>query len=141
VLADGGDVAQGPEDVEPLLERGIVELDQRDDRLRDRRGVGQRLAPLRLAHWIRGQELVPDDAFHPPRAAVTEVVVEQVGVRQRGVVPDERLERLVATLEEPMAIRGVIEEVDVRVDDLATSIGLAHRNAGLPAIERSYATG
>ena len=65
VLADGGDVCQGPVGVEPLREPGIAEVDERDQRLRDRRGLGECLPPARLAHRILGEELVPDDALHP----------------------------------------------------------------------------
>ena len=113
---------EGPVGVEPLRERGIAEVDERDDRLRDRRRVGQRLPPARLAHRILGEELVPDDALHPARAAVAEVVVEQVRPRQCRVVPDERLVRLVAALQELMAVGGVVEEVDVCVNDGTASV-------------------
>jgi hypothetical protein len=75
---------------------------------------------------------MPDDALHPARGAVAEIVVEQVRPRQSRVVPHERLERLVAALQELMAVGGVVEEVDVGVDDGTATVApprcLAHRH-------------
>jgi hypothetical protein len=116
VLPDGGDVGQGPVGVEPSSSAESRHSTSATIAC----GIGDASAsacPHRASRTGSSERNSCHNAFHPARAAVAEVVVEQVRPRQSRVSPDERLGSLVAALQELVAVGGVVEDVDVGVDD------------------------
>src|SRR5262249_32549793 len=96
---------------------GIVEVSQANKRNGDLRSCSQLLRPRHLLDGILGDEFVPDEAVYLPRAGCSEIVVEKVSPRQRGVIPDKASNPGSFFAKNTVAVGFAVVEMSVCIDD------------------------
>src|SRR5262249_55980738 len=70
-----------------------------------------------LLDGILGDEFVPDEAVYLPRAGCSEIVIEKVSPRQRGVIPDKSFKSRVLPCKNTVAVGSAVVEMSVCIDD------------------------
>src|SRR5262245_59543127 len=117
MLAHGSQVRKRAVDIQALRQVWIAEVNQANKRNWDFRGCSQLLRPRRLLDGILGDEFVPDEAVYVPRASCSEVIIEKVSPRQRGVIPDKSFKCWVLPCKNTVAVGSAVVEMSVCIDD------------------------
>src|SRR5262249_487532 len=94
-----------------------AEVNQANKRNWDFRSCSQLLRPRHLLDGILGDEFVPDEAVYLPRAGCSEIVIEKVSPRQRGVIPDKSFKSRVFPCKNTVAVGSAVVEMSVCIDD------------------------
>src|SRR5262249_28531007 len=117
MLAHGSQVRKRAVDIQALWQVWIAEVNQANKRNWDFRSCSQLLRPRPLPDGILGDEFVPDEAIYLPRAGCSEIVIEKVSPRQRGVMPDKNLKSRVFPFKNTVPVGSSVVEMSVRIDD------------------------
>src|SRR5215469_13423753 len=117
MLAHGSQVRKRAVNIQALRQVWIAEVNQANKRNWDFRSCSQLLRPLHLLDGIRGDEFMPDKAVYLPRAGCSEIVIEKVSPRQRGVIPDKNLESRVFPFKNTVPVSSAVVEMRVCIDD------------------------
>src|SRR5262245_40858849 len=117
MLAHGSQVRKRAVDIQPLRQVWIAEVNQANKRNWDFRCRSQLLRPRHLLDGILGDKFMPDEAVYLPRAGCSEIIIEKVSPRQRGVIPDKSFKSRVLPCKNTVAVGSAVVEMSVRIDD------------------------
>src|SRR5215469_801133 len=117
MLAHAGQVRKRAVDIQALRQVWIAEVNQANKRNWDFRSCSQSLRPRHLLDGILGDEFVPDEAVYLPRAGCSEIVIEKVSPRQRGVIPDKSFKSRVLPCKNTVVVGSAVVEMSVCIDD------------------------
>src|SRR5262245_31705425 len=117
MLAHGSQVRKRAVDIQALWQVWIAEVNQANKRNWDFRSCSQLLRPPHLLDGSLGNEFVPDEAVYLPRAGCSEIVIEKVSPRQRGVIPDKSFKSRVFPCKNTVAVGSAVVEMSVCIDD------------------------
>src|SRR5215475_5543405 len=117
----------------------IAEVNQANKRNWDYRSCSQLLRPRHLLDGILGDELVPDEAVNLPRAGCSEIIIEKVSPRQRGVIPDKSFKCRVLPCKNPVTVGSAVVEMSVCIDDCcpAGERGSCHDRTASPSRQQT----
>src|SRR6516225_5313451 len=117
MLAHGSQVRKRAVEIQALRRVWIAEVNQANKRNWDFRSRSHLLRPRHLLDGILGDEFVPDEAVYLPRAGCSEIVIEKVSPRQRGVIPDKSFKSRVFPCKNTVAVGFAVVEMNVCIDD------------------------
>src|SRR5262249_33010878 len=104
-------------DIQAFRQVWIAEVNQADKRYWDFRSCSQLLRPPHLFDGILGDEFVPDEAVYLPRARCSEIVIEKISPRQRGVIADKSFKSRVFPCKNTVPVGSAVVEMRVCIDD------------------------
>src|SRR5215510_14335192 len=117
MLAHGSQVRKRAIDIQTLRQVWIAEVNQANKRNWDFRSRSQLLRPHHLLNGVLRDESVPDEAVYLPRAGCSEIIIEKVSPRQRGVIPDKSFKCRVLPCKNTVTVGSAVVEMSVCIDD------------------------
>src|SRR5262245_13721367 len=123
MLAHGSQVRKRAIDIQTLRQVWIAEVNQANKRNWDFRSRSQLLRPHHLLNGVLRDEFVPDEAVYLPRAGCSEIIIEKVSPRQRGVIPDKSFKCRVLPCKNPVTVGSAVVEMNECMDVCCTAVG------------------
>src|SRR5215472_8741654 len=139
MLAHGSQVRKRAIDIQALRQVWIAEVNQANKRNWDFRSRSQLLRPHHLLNGVLGDEFVPDEAVYLPRAGCSEIIIEKVSPRQRGVIPDKSFKCRVLPCKNTVTVGSAVVEMSVCIDDCCTvgERGSCHDRTASPSRQQT----